>query len=267
MSEKTNLLQAAAVGSLAGAAFGIAVASWLTPSKCSEKPALSLEEIKAFEKPNSILLKALSAAPIVPVITIRDSSGAAALVTALLEAGLSVIEVSFATAAAEETVLRMSHMQPDVVIGASSILNVAMAQRAMRAGARYISTPASNADVICWCRGQCMCVIPGVATATDIEGNLQLGCTLMRFFHAESRGGANSLKALCAAYPQVTFLPHGGIRESNLERYHSLPGVVCCCASWMVPQDVISQSDWRRIKELALKAHVFARSKAKKKVP
>eukprot|EP00930_Biecheleria_cincta_P099519 TRINITY_DN91145_c0_g1_i1.p1 TRINITY_DN91145_c0_g1~~TRINITY_DN91145_c0_g1_i1.p1 ORF type:complete len:284 (+),score=66.31 TRINITY_DN91145_c0_g1_i1:32-853(+) len=195
---------------------------------------------------------------LVPVVALTDASGAAALCSALLEGGLPVMEVVFRSAGAEEALRRMAAAEPEALLGAGAILSVEQARRAVAAGARFIVSPGLNEEVVRWCQQQGIFVMPGVATPTEAEQALRLGLSVVKFFPAEAKGGVAALKALLAPYPELTFVPTGGIRDDNLESYLAIPQVACCGGTWMVPQDSIARGDWRHVKELSMRASARA---------
>ena len=96
-----------------------------------------------------------------------------------------------------------------------------------------------------------MPVLPGCANPTDIETALSLGLETVKFFPAEALGGLKMIKALAGPYPNVRFVPTGGINEKNLVEYLSFPKVDACGGSWMAPDDAVAAQDWPRICALA----------------
>jgi len=187
-----------------------------------------------------------------------------AIADALVKGGLPVVEVVFRTAAAEEALRRMSAV-PGALLGAGTILSPAQAAKAVAAGARFIVSPGLNPEVVNWCRSRSVPVIPGVATPSEVEAAMRLGLTTLKFFPAEANGGVAALKAICAPYSGLSFMPTGGVSEKNLESYLSIPQVVACGGTWMVPQDAVAKGDVGRVKELAESASALARKFAKAK--
>jgi len=253
-----SILGALAVGAAAGALAGVTLTlAWRSKAEAKKK--------KEYPPVDPSVEERLRAALVVPVVALPDAAGAAALASALLEGGLPVIEVVFRTAAAEEAVRRIAASEPEVLVGAGTILTKEQAQRAVDAGARFIVSPGLNPEVVQWCQERGVLVVPGVATPTEVEKAMRLGLSMLKFFPAEANGGVSALKAICAPYGKLTFMPTGGVSEQNLEKYLSLPQVACCGGTWMVPQDAIAQSNWRQIKELSQSACALANSVVAKK--
>ena len=118
--------------------------------------------------------------------------------------------------------------------------------RALLAGAQYIVSPGFDAAVVDWCQEHHVPVLPGVATPTEINMALVRGLKILKFFPAEEFGGVRMLKALHGPYPEVRFIPTGGIRAHNLAEYLALPNVAACGGSWMATSRMIAGGSVRR---------------------
>jgi len=191
---------------------------------------------------------------IIPVVVIDDDARAVPLASALLAGGLSTMEVTFRTQAAEHAIDRITKAVPSMVIGAGTVLSVEQAKSAIGAGARYIVSPGLNRKVVEYCRSVKMTVIPGVATPSDVEAALDLGLTVVKFFPAEANGGLEYLQAMSAPFRQLRFIPTGGIDESNLLSYLKFPPVVACGGSWMVKADLIGAGAFDQITHISARA-------------
>ena len=200
------------------------------------------------------MMEKLSLAGLVPVIKVEDAADAVPLCRALSKGGLPVAEITFRTDAAEEAIRRVHEELPEVMLGAGTVLTKEQVDRAVAAGAAYIVSPGLNREIVRYCREKGVPIIPGCANPSDIEVALEEGLKTVKFFPAEALGGIQMIKAMSAPYGGVTFLPTGGINESNLNDYLSFPKVVACGGSWMAPQDAIATKDWERIERLARSA-------------
>lgn len=197
---------------------------------------------------------------IIPVIAMEDAGDAPALAQALEAGGVDILEITFRTDAAEAAIRNLAGA--DATVGAGTVSSVETAKRALDAGASFIVTPGFNHNVVKYCADHDICVIPGVATATDIEAALGYGLPVLKFFPAETNGGVAALKALSAPYGGIRFLPTGGISPGNLSAYLALDSVVACGGSWFVQKDLIKTKNFPEITRLtkeAVKAvHGFA---------
>lgn len=189
---------------------------------------------------------------IVPVVVIKQAERAEQLGEALVAGGVPVAEVTFRTAAAAEAIRRMS-ANPDLLVGAGTVLNVEQVDAAVDAGARFIVSPGFSADVVRRAQAHGLPVFPGTVTPTEIMAALDLGLTTLKFFPAGIYGGP-ALKALAAPFPQVRFIPTGGVSAANLGDYLSLPCVAAVGGSWMVPAAAIDAGDAATIRRLCIEA-------------
>lgn len=200
------------------------------------------------------MLNKLSLAGLVPVIKIDDAADAVPLCKALADGGLPVAEITFRTDAAEQAIKNVHAALPDVMLGAGTVLTTEQAQRAIDAGASYIVSPGLNPEVVKHCQQAGVPVLPGCANPSDIEVALGLGLDTVKFFPAEALGGLKLVKAMSAPYGAVSFVPTGGISESNFLEYLAFPKIKAVGGSWMVPGDAVKARDWARIEQLTRSA-------------
>ncbi len=199
-------------------------------------------------------LEKLSLAGLVPVIAINDAEDAVPLCKALSDGGLPVAEITFRTAAAEESIRRVHEALPNVLLCAGTVLTTEQVDRAVAAGAAAIVSPGLNPEVVKYCLSKNIPVCPGTANPSDLEVALSLGLNTVKFFPAEALGGLKLIKAMSAPYGSMKFMPTGGINENNMLDYLANPKVLCCGGSWMVPADAVAAKDWDRITELTRSA-------------
>lgn len=193
---------------------------------------------------------------IVPVVKIDDANKAEGLAKAMIDGGLPCAEVTFRTDAAEEAIRRISSKYPEMMVGAGTVINPELAEKAVNAGAKFIVSPGLNPDTVKWCLDHNVPVVPGVATPSDIERGLSLGLKVLKFFPAESSGGVKMLKDLGGPFPQVKFMTTGGINTENLSDYAKTANVLAIGGSWMVKADLIESENWAEITRLCKEAVV-----------
>ncbi len=200
------------------------------------------------------LLDALRLSGIIPVVKIEEAQHAVPLARALQAGGLLAAEITFRTAAAEEAIRHISEQVPELLLGAGTVLSGNQVEQAVEAGATFIVSPGLNEEVVAACQQLGVPVIPGVATATEIQKALTLGLTTLKFFPAEASGGLATLKALAAPFGQIQFIPTGGLNIHNMLDYLKARFVLAVGGSWMVKSALIAQGDFNTIRQLAAKA-------------
>ena len=200
---------------------------------------------------------------IIPVVKIDEARQGPSLAKALLQGGLPCAEITFRTEAAEEAIRLISKSQPEVMVGAGTVLSVTQAQKAVNAGARFIVSPGFDPKVVDWCLKQNVPVVPGVATSTEALMALDKGLDILKFFPAEALGGIPMLEAIAAALVGVKFIPTGGISASNMASYLKLPMVHAVAGSWLATSKLISSGAFGEISRLASEAVVIVRHERK----
>lgn len=199
------------------------------------------------------LLEQLGQARLVPVVVLEDADDAAPLAEALVAGGLAVAEVTFRTEAALAAIQAIA-ARGDVLLGAGTVLSPDQVDAAVDAGAQYIVSPGLSEPVVRRATERGVLALPGTVTATEIQAALAVGLGAVKFFPAGTSGGAPAIKALSAPFPEVQFVPTGGVGPANLSDYLSLPSVLAVGGSWMVPKDVIAAGDFEQITALTAEA-------------
>jgi len=191
---------------------------------------------------------------IVPVIALDDAKDAEPLAKALIDGGLPCAEVTFRTAAAEESIRIMASKFPELIVGAGTVLTPEQADRAMNAGAKFIVSPGLNPKVVKHCIDKGYPIVPGTSNPSDVEVAIELGLDVVKFFPAEAAGGLNMIKSMAAPYTNMKFMPTGGINAGNLKSYLDFGKIVCCGGSWMVKKDLVAAGDFAGIEKLTREA-------------
>lgn len=184
---------------------------------------------------------------VLPVINIPKPELAVPLAEALIRGGIDAMEVTLRSDIALASLERIHAAHPEMLLCAGTVRAPAQAREAVAAGARCIVAPGMRADVAEVCAGLEVPYMAACVTGTEIETALDFGMNLVKFFPAEPMGGAAALKLLAGPYPQVRFVPTGGITMDNLGEYLSLKSVAACGGSFMAPADMVLREDWEGI--------------------
>ncbi len=202
----------------------------------------------------STIIEQISNIGIVPVIALDDVKDAKPLAKALCDGGLPCAEITFRTAAAEESIRIMASEFPEMLVGAGTVLTTDQVDRAVNAGAKFIVSPGLNPKIVAYCVEKNIPIVPGCANPSDVEQAIQLGLTTVKFFPAEQAGGLAMIKAMSAPYTNITFMPTGGINASNLNDYLDFNKIVACGGSWMVNKDYVTAGEFDKITSLTKEA-------------
>lgn len=209
------------------------------------------------------VVETLKKVGVVPVVVIEDAAKAAPMAAALVEGGLNVVEVTFRTAAAADAIAAIRRDVPGAVVGAGTLLTPQMVRDAKEAGAAFGVAPGFDPAVVAAAKEAGLPFVPGVATASELSQALTAGAPMVKFFPAEAAGGVKMIKNLLGAFrfTGVKFMPTGGVNVGNLSEYLSVPEIVACGGTWLVPKDALAVGDWARIRRLAAEAAEIARSR------
>ena len=203
--------------------------------------------------PGQDVASLLSGLRLIPVITLQDPAQAAPLAEALKAGGLPCAEVTLRTDAAEEAIRIMSQ-DPDMLVGAGTVLSRDQAERAIAAGSRFVVTPGLSGKVVRACQDRSVPVIPGAVTATEIGNALDEGVRVVKFFPAATMGGPAALRALAGPFPMMRFVPTGGVTPGNMAEYLGLSCVLAVGGSWVVAPDLLASGNYAEVTRRASEA-------------
>ena len=197
---------------------------------------------------------------VVPVVVLEDAENAEPLAKALCEGGLPCAEVTFRTAAAEESIRRMSEAYPEMLVGAGTVLTTEQVDRAAAAGAKFIVSPGFDPEIVDYCLEKQIPVFPGCVTPSEVAQAVKRGLKVVKFFPAAQFGGVSTIKALAAPYVGLKFMPTGGVSAANLKEFLECKSIVACGGSWMVKGDLVKAGEFDKIRELTSEAVTLAKS-------
>lgn len=208
------------------------------------------------------MIETLGKAGIIPVIVIDDEAQAVPLAKALVKGGLPVLEITFRTKAAAAAIAAIRKEVPDAVLGAGTLLTPQMVKDALCAGAEFGVAPGFDPEVMAAAEKEGLPMCPGIATASELSQALSAGCKMVKFFPAEAAGGVKMIKNLLGAFrfTGVKFMPTGGVNLGNVAEYLSVPEIVCCGGTWIVPKDALAAGDFAAIEKLAADAAELVKS-------
>ncbi len=172
----------------------------------------------------------------IPVVVIKELSETDTVLTALKHSGINCAEITFRTACAREAIEHACKNYPDMQIGAGTVINGEQCRQALSAGASFIVSPGLSVEVAKICKESGVPYYPGCVTPTEIMQALDLGITTVKFFPANVYGGLKALKALSAPFPQIRFIPTGGVDRSNIDEFLAFDKIVAIGGSFFVKE-------------------------------
>jgi len=201
---------------------------------------------------------ALQAVPVIPVIVLQHSADAVPVAEALIEGGIPIFEITLRSEAGLPSIAEVAKRFPDALTGAGTVLNESQARQAIDAGSRFIVSPGWDDGVVETAQAADIPVVPGVATASEVQRAYNRGLRVLKLFPAEIAGGIPMLKALSSVYSEVGFVPTGGVSADNLAEFLALPNVEAVGGSWLTPATAIAEGRFEEITRLANEARKIA---------
>lgn len=176
---------------------------------------------------------------VIPVVVINDEKETIEILSKLREGGINCAEITFRTACAKEAIAIGTKAFEDMNIGAGTVINAEQAKSAVQAGAKFIVSPGFSDEVARYCTDEKIPYYPGCVTPTEMMRALSYGLNVVKFFPAGVYGGLKAMKALSAPFPQVRFIPTGGVDLSNLKEYLDFDKVYAVGGSFMMKGDIV----------------------------
>jgi len=174
----------------------------------------------------------------IPVVVIKEMSETDKILTALKNNNINCAEITFRTACAAEAIAYAVKNYPDMSIGAGTVINAEQCEAALAAGATFIVSPGLSPAVAKICNERNIPYYPGCVTPTEIMAALELGITTVKFFPANVYGGLKALKALAAPFPQIKFIPTGGVDRSNIDEFLAFDKIAAIGGSFFVKESL-----------------------------
>lgn len=200
------------------------------------------------------ILKKIENAGIVPVVVLENADDAVPTAEAMLKGGIEVMEITFRTAAAADSIKAVAAGCPDMVVGAGTVINLEQCKKAVECGAKFIVSPGYDEEVVSWCCEQGIPVTPGCVTPTEIMMALKHGLKVLKFFPANVYGGLSALKALSGPFPGLKFIPTGGVKQENIAEFAASPFVYAVGGSWVCTKADIAAHNFDKITALCKEA-------------
>ena len=179
----------------------------------------------------------------VPVVVIKELSETDKILTALKNNGINTAEITFRTACAAEAIAYACKNYPDMSIGAGTVINAKQCNEALKAGAQFIVSPGLSPAVAKICKKKNIPYYPGCVTPTEIMAALELGITTVKFFPANVYGGLKAMKALAAPFPQIKFIPTGGVDRSNIDEFLAWDKIEAIGGSFFVKESLEKETN------------------------
>lgn len=190
---------------------------------------------------------------ILAVLEINDVNNAVPAAKALVRGGITAIELALRTDAAEASIEAISRNVPEMLIGIGTVIKSGQSSRVKRLGAHFAVSPGFNPKIVKEAQEASLPFAPGIATASELEGAIELGCDVLKLFPAEPLGGMKYLDSMAGPYNYLglKFIPLGGINIENLSAWAGNKKVLAIGGTWIAKKELIQNKNWKLIEENA----------------
>lgn len=188
---------------------------------------------------------------VIPVVVIKDINDTIPTLKALKDGGINCAEITFRTACAADAIKLGVETFPDMNIGAGTVINLEQAEKAVAYGAKFLVSPGLSEEVAIFAKNNNIPYYPGCVTPTEIMKAISLGINVVKFFPANVYGGLKALKALAGPFPQLMFIPTGGVDLTNLEEFLAFDKIYAVGGSFMMKGDIVDNC--KKINEIVSK--------------
>lgn len=191
------------------------------------------------------------ACPLIPVVVIDRLDDAVPVAEALLQGGIAALEITLRTPVACEAISAMKSALPDAVIGAGTVSSGEAYEAAVQAGADFIVSPGATDQLYKTAAAHTVPFLPGAVTGSEVLRAMEFGYATLKFFPAEAVGGTPVLQALSGPFPDISFMPTGGVTPHNVATYLQLENVCAVGGSWLTPRELLMGQQWEALYQLA----------------
>lgn len=196
------------------------------------------------------VLERMRTCGVVPVVVLENADDAVDTARAMLAGGIDIMEITFRTAAAADSIAKVAVEVPEMLVGAGTVVTLEQCKKAVASGAKFIVSPGYDEEVVSWCCENNIPVTPGCVTPTEIMYALKHDLRVIKFFPANVYGGLTALKSLAGPFGGVKFIPTGGVGQSNLAEFAVSPVIHAVGGSWVCPKADISAHNFEKITSL-----------------
>ena len=200
------------------------------------------------------VLKRMAEAAIVPVVVLDKAEDAVPTARAMVAGGIDVMEITFRTAAAADSIRAVANEVPEMLVGAGTVINLEQCKLAVECGAKFIVSPGYDEETVAWCVENGVAVTPGCVTPTEIMMAKKHDLKVLKFFPANVYGGLKALKSLSGPFPGTKFIPTGGVNNDNISEFISSPIIHAVGGSWTVPKAEINAGNFEKVTALCAEA-------------
>lgn len=188
---------------------------------------------------------------IIPSVRTSSTDDARFAAETVARAGIPIIEVTMTVPDALDVIAHLARNTPDLVVGAGTIFDVKTARRCVEAGARFLTSPGLDLEIVEFALKEGVLAVPGALTPTEVTAAWKSGADLIKVFPCAQVGGASYIQALRAPFPDVPFIAAGGVNQQTAAEFIAAGSAAVGVGRELIPKKAVQHRDAHWITELA----------------
>lgn len=188
---------------------------------------------------------------IIPAIRLSSAPDALFAAEAVADSGIPIIEVTMTVPGGMEVIAELARNNNDLIVGAGTVLHLDTARCCLDAGARFLTSPGLDLEIVEFALKHDILVVPGALTPTEIGSARKAGVDLIKVFPCSQLGGASYIKTLQSPFPDMALIASGGVNQQNAADFILAGAVALGIGQHLVQPDAIVRRERDWIRELA----------------
>ncbi len=197
------------------------------------------------------VLETIGREKLVPVIRTDNREDAKKAIETLASCGIRIFEITMTVPDAVGLIAELKN--EDILIGAGTVLDKNQAEKCIEAGARFIVSPAFDAETIEFCKAREIAVMPGSLTPTEVLAAWKAGADCAKVFPCDTLGGAKYLKTLKTLFPHIPMMPTGGVSLETIADFFKAGAFAAGVGADLVDVKAIREGNLNAVTEKARK--------------
>ncbi len=199
----------------------------------------------------SQVIETIKREKLVSVIRANDTDDARKAIEILSECGIKIFEITMTVPNAVELIAELNQENSGILLGAGTVLDREQAEKCLKAGARFIVSPAFDAETVRFCVENEIAVMPGCLTPTEVLTAWNAGADCVKVFPCDALGGAKYLKTLKTLFPQIEMMPTGGVSLETIADFFAAGAIAVGVGADLVDLNLLKEGNGNSITEKA----------------
>ena len=190
---------------------------------------------------------------IMPAIRVATAEDALFAAQAILAGGIGVVELTTTVPGATEVIAELRRTDPDLMVGAGTVLDPKLAGCCLDAGAAFLTSPGFDSRIMDFAAERGVLVIPGALSPTDVIAAQSAGATMIKMFPCGPMGGPAYIRSLRPSFPEIAFIAAGGVKPQNAAEYIRAGVVALGIGQYLVSPEAVKARNAGWIRELCVR--------------